>query len=303
MKKSLLVLAAGMGSRYGGLKQMDPVGPRGEFICDYSVAYALAAGIERVVFLIRKDIEVDFREIVGKRWEEKAEVVYAFQSVEDVPKITNYELPITNSAISHQPSAIRIKPWGTGHAVLAARGALGVDPFVVVNADDYYGEEPFGILAGFLDETGEEKDYHAMAAYRLDKTLSEHGTVSRGVCRVGEDGMLLDIREILCLKRDGDGLIRDGGVGEVYPPETPVSMNLFAFKRSYVDALEVEFAKFYAEYHADPKKEFYMPVELGKFVREGSARVKVMRTTAEWAGVTSREDREGIMEMLKGTTI
>ena len=290
MKKSLLVLAAGMGSRYGGLKQMDPVGPRGEFICDYSVAYALAAGIERVVFLIRKDIEVDFREIVGKRWEERAEVVYAFQSVDDVPG-------------SRGRSPSRTKPWGTGHAVLAARGALGVDPFVVVNADDYYGEEPFGILAGFLDETGEEKDYHAMAAYRLDKTLSEHGTVSRGVCRVGEDGMLLDIREILCLKRDGDGLIRDGGVGEVYPPETPVSMNLFAFKRSYVDALEVEFAKFYAEYHADPKKEFYMPVELGKFVREGSARVKVMRTTAEWAGVTSREDREGIMEMLKGTTI
>ena len=295
MGKSLLVLAAGMGSRYGGLKQMDPVGPGGEFICDYSVAYALAAGFDRVVFLIRRDIEGDFREIVGKRWEGKADVAYAFQAVDDVPKIQE-------SGVRSQELRGRTKPWGTGHAVYAARDVLGGDAFVVVNADDFYGEEPFGMLAKFLDETEGEPNFYAMAAYRLDQTLSDFGTVSRGVCRVGEDGMLLDIREILRLKREADGFIRDEGVSEIYPPETPVSMNLFAFKRSYVDMLEVELIKFLEEFGDDPKKEFYMPVELGKFVREGRAQVRVMNTSAEWAGITSREDREIVMRKLKNLT-
>ena len=292
MKKSLLVLAAGMGSRYGGLKQMDPVGPNGEFILDYSVAFATAAGFGRVVFLIRHDIEKDFREIVGKRWEARTDVAYAFQSVDDVPKdkILDYRLKMLDS---------RTKPWGTGHAVYAARDVLDAS-FAVVNADDFYGEEPFGMLAKFLDDTRSQADFHAMAAYRLDKTLSDFGTVSRAVCRVGEDGMLLGLTETLKLKRDADGLIRNEGETDVYAPETPVSMNLFAFKSSFVDALEPAFAEFLEQNGDNPKSEFPMPTALDGFIQKGIAKVAVLRTNAEWAGVTSREDREQVAAKLSG---
>ena len=281
-KKSLLVLAAGMGSRYGGLKQMAPVGPGGEFMLDYSVSAAINAGFNRVVFVIRRDIEADFRNIVGRKWEGKTEVEYVFQDLADLPGCSS-----ADAAKSH-----RTKPWGTGHAVLAARDILQ-GPFAVANADDFYGAEPFGQLSAFLDVTIGAPNLYAMVAYRLDNTLSAFGSVSRGVCQVEEIGSnlhLVNITEHAALKRGADGLIRDGDSPEVFAPDSPISMNLFAFKRSFIDRLEEEFPIFFKANISNQKAEFQMPTALGKFVRDGLASMMVLRTNAEWTGITSRDD-------------
>lgn len=275
MKKSLLVLAAGMGSRYGGLKQMDPIGPNGEFILDYSVGDALAAGFDRVVFVIRRDIEKDFREIVGHRWEARADVAYAMQDLADLP--AGFAVPEG-----------RTKPWGTAHAVLAARNAID-GPFAVVNADDYYGADALRQTAGFLDRTADDEKKFCMVAYRLDKTLSPNGSVSRGVCTVGPDGCLTQLVERLKLQRCPDGVVRDGE--DAFPDDTPVSMNMFGFKRRYIDLLQDTFPRFLAKYGTLPKSEFQMPTALGAYLRRGDASVAVMQTASRWFGVTSREDR------------
>ena len=278
MNRSLLVLAAGMGSRYGGLKQMDPIGPNGEFILDYSVKDSLAAGIDKVVFVIRNDIEKDFRDIVGRRWEAQTDVHYAMQELGDIPE--GFTLP---------PE--RKKPWGTAHAILAARKVVK-EPFAVVNADDFYGAEAFKLNADFLGQTADKPNDYCMVAYRLDKTLSKFGGVSRGICTVDEKGMLVDIVEKLELKRCEDGKIRDGE--EVFPDETPISMNMFGFKCSYIDLLEAEFPTFLKSAAGNPKAEYQMPTALGKFLRAGMVSVKVMRTSSSWFGITSREDREEV---------
>lgn len=275
MKKSLLVLAAGMGSRYGGLKQMDPIGPNGEFILDYSVGDALAAGFDRVVFVIRRDIEKDFREIVGHRWEARADVAYAMQDLADLP--AGFAVPEG-----------RTKPWGTAHAVLAARNAID-GPFAVVNADDYYGADALRQTAGFLDRTADDEKKFCMVAYRLDKTLSPNGGVSRGVCTVGPDGCLTQLVERLKLQRCPDGVVRDGE--DAFPDDTPVSMNMFGFKRRYIDLLQDTFPRFLAKYGTLPKSEFQMPTALGAYLRRGDASVAVMQTASRWFGVTSRDDR------------
>ncbi len=262
MNRSLLVLAAGMGSRYGGLKQMDPIGPNGEFILDYSVKDSLAAGIDKVVFVIRKDIEKDFRDMVGRRWEAQTDVHYAMQELGDLPE--GFTLP---------PE--RKKPWGTAHAILAARKVVKVK----LNAD-------------FLGQTADKPNDYCMVAYRLDKTLSKFGGVSRGICTVDEKGMLVNIVEKLELKRCEDGKIRDGE--EVFPDETPISMNMFGFKCSYIDLLEAEFPTFLKSAAGNPKAEYQMPTALGKFLRAGMVSVKVMRTSSSWFGITSREDREEV---------
>ena len=281
--KTLLVPAAGMGSRYGGLKQMDPVGPHGEFILDYSVGAALAAGFSRVVFVIRKDIEKDFREIVGGRWENRTDVVYAFQRLDDIPA------PFT------VPEG-RTKPWGTAHAVLAARDAVP-GAFAVVNADDYYGAEALSLTGGFLDETADDERAWCMVAYHLGNTLSKGCGVSRGVCTVGPDGMLGSIVERLSLERGEDGVIRDGG--NPFPDDTPVSMNMWGFKRRYVDLLQETFPRFLAEKGTLPKSEFQMPTEVARFLGAGEATVRVLRTASRWYGVTSREDRPAVVEFFK----
>ena len=276
--KTLLVPAAGMGSRYGGLKQMDPVGPHGEFILDYSVGAALAAGFSRVVFVIRKDIEKDFREIVGGRWEKRAEVVYAFQRLDDIPA----------------PFAVpegRAKPWGTAHAVLAARDAVP-GAFAVVNADDYYGAEALSLTGRFLDDTAADERAWCMVAYRLANTLSENGTVSRGVCTVGPDGLLETVEERLALARCPDGAIRDGA--DAFPDDTPVSMNMWGFKRRYLDLLQEAFPRFLAEKGTLPKSEFQIPTEVAGFLRAGEASVRVLRTSSRWYGITSRADRPAV---------
>ena len=283
MSRSLVVLAAGMGSRYGGLKQMDPLGPHGEFILDYSVKDALAAGFERIVFVIRRDLEKDFRDIVGKHWEDKADVHYAMQELADLP--AGFEVPVD-----------RKKPWGTGHAVLAARQCVD-GAFAVVNADDFYGAESFKLNADFLKRTASEPTAYGMVAYRLDKTLSKFGSVSRGVCSVDQNGMLLDIRERLTLQRGDDGKIRDGE--DVFEDKTLVSMNMFGFKRSFIDLLEASFPDFLKDNIANPKSEFQMPTALGAFLRAGKATVTVMQTESDWFGITSREDRAEVVAHLR----
>ena len=281
--RSLVVLAAGMGSRYGGLKQMDPVGPHGEFILDYGVGAALAAGFGRIVFVIRKDIERDFREIVGGRWEKRADVVYAFQRLDDLP--APFSVPDG-----------RAKPWGTAHAVFAARDAVP-GSFAVVNADDFYGAEALSLTGAFLDETAEDGRAWCMVAYRLANTLSASGGVSRGVCTVGPDGLLAGVEERLALARGADGAIRDGA--DAFPDDTPVSMNMWGFKRRCIDLLSEAFPRFLAEKGTLPKSEFQIPTEVAGFLRAGEASVRVLRTASRWYGVTSREDRPVVVGFFK----
>ena len=283
MTRSLVVLAAGMGSRYGGLKQMDPVGPSGEFILDYSVKDALAAGMGRIVFVIRRDIEKDFREIVGKKWEAKADVQYAMQELSDLPE--GFEVPTD-----------RKKPWGTAHALLAARNIVE-GPFAVVNADDFYGAESFKLCGDYLHKTASQPNLYCMVAYRLDKTLSKFGGVSRGICDVDSNGILHSITERLELKRCADGIIRDGE--DAFADDTLISMNMFGFKRSFIDRLESDFPTFVSENMDNLKSEFQMPTALGKYVLSGEAQVTVMLTQSDWFGITSREDRAEVVAHLQ----
>ncbi len=280
-----LVLAAGIGSRYGGLKQMDPVGPHGEFILDYSVRDAVAAGFDRVVFVIRRDIEKDFRRIAGGKWENKVDVRYVFQDMSDLPE--GFSVPEG-----------RTKPWGTAHAVLAARNEVR-GAFGVVNADDFYGAEAIASAAGFLRETASERSLFCMVAYDVAKTLSENGSVSRGVCRVSGDGYLLGISERAALQRLDDGLIHDVENGEVFPADTPVSMNLFGFKRSYIDFAWEHFPEFLRGAAGRVKAEYQMPTVLQSMLSSGAASLRVLRTDCEWFGVTRTEDRAGVVEKLK----
>lgn len=279
MKKHLVVLAAGMGSRYGGLKQMDPVGPSGEFILDYSAHDALAAGFDEVVFVIRRDLEEDFRRIVGRRWEAKAPVRYAFQELTDLPK-------------GFVPPAGRTKPWGTGHAVLAARGCIE-GPFAVVNADDFYGRDAFATLGAFLDRTAGQSSAYAMVAYDVGKTLSEHGSVSRGVCTVDGAGKLTRIVERTAIAREADGIIRANG--ETLADTTPVSLNLFGFKPEFLDHLARGFSEFLAVSGNEAKSEYFMPTVVGELIGRGVATVDVLRTASSWFGVTNAADRPGVV--------
>lgn len=284
MKKQLVVLAAGMGSRYGGLKQMDPIGPSGEFILDYSVYDAIRAGFSEVVFVIRRDLEADFRRIVGDRWLSAVSVKYAFQELTDIP--AGFEVP-----------AGRVKPWGTGHALLAAREIID-SPFAMVNADDFYGRDGFMQLAGFLDKPDPAGTGYAMVAYRVDKTLSENGTVSRGVCTADSDGFLKSIVEETAIARDQDGVIRANG--RALADDTPVSMNLFGFKPGFIGCLSERFKEFLLARISEPKAEFFVPTVVGSLIGSGSASVKMFRSDSEWFGVTNAADRPGVVARFAG---
>ena len=275
--KRLVILAAGMGSRYGGLKQMDPIGPHGEFILDYTIHDALAAGFSEIVFVIRHDLEADFRAIVGDRWEARGAVIhYAFQNLDDLPE-------------GFAPPEGRTKPWGTGHAVLAARQWLDV-PFAVANADDYYNAPAFQALADFLDATYDDDRAYGMVGYPVAGTLSDFGSVSRAVCHLDSGGNLLHIEERLHIERGADGVIRDGDL--VLADDTPVCMNLLGFKPSYAKALEESFLEFLRARGTEPKSEFYISLPLQPMLDAGQARVQVLRLSdARWIGVTNREDR------------
>lgn len=290
MKTTLVVLAAGMGSRYGGLKQLDPVGPNGEVILDYSVRDALAAGFRRVVFVIRRDFADAFRSGVASRYENQCEVAFAYQETGDLPAgVTAPE--------------DRTKPWGTGHAVLAARSIVD-SPFLVVNADDYYGPESYQLIHSFLLEAGAlSRPSIAMAAYRLENTLSENGAVSRGVCRLDATSHLLSVEEHTGIQRSPGGLIKGlnaGGVECVLDGSAPVSMNFWGFTPQIFPLLESLFAGFLESGKiSDPKAEFYIPSAVTEMIgREGIA-APVFVSPSSWFGVTVREDRETVVRALR----
>jgi dTDP-glucose pyrophosphorylase len=282
---TLLILAAGMGSRYGGLKQIDPVGPAGETIIDYSIFDALRAGFSKLVFVIRKDIEEAFRETVGSRFEKRVAVDYVFQSLEDIPQ--PYTVP-----------AGRTKPWGTTQAILVAADAIH-EPFAAINADDFYGAQGYSELAGHL--TSGSPDY-AMVGFTLRNTLSEFGSVARGVCRVSADGALENIVELTKIERDGNGARNTDANGNVtkLTGDEPVSMNMWAFMPRVFDQLRESFAQFLERSGSDPKAECLIPSTIGELIHAGKARVKVLRSSDSWFGVTYREDRPRVIESVRG---
>ncbi len=275
---TLVVLAAGMGSRYGGLKQIDPMGPSGETVLDYTVYDAVRAGFGRVLFVIRRDFEAEFRASVGARFTGRGVVVdYVFQSLDALPE-------------GHALPAGRTKPWGTGHAVWCARDALD-GPFAVVNADDFYGAGSFARLAEFLRATDAARPAtpeFAMVGFRLANTLSEHGAVSRGVCAVGADGMLAGIEEHAGILAAEVG----AGAGCKYKPDTVVSMNCWGFAAAdFLPRLDARWREFLAANGASEKAEFYLPFAVNDLLAAGEARVRVLPTDDSWFGVTYREDK------------
>ncbi|MCJ8329843.1 MAG: sugar phosphate nucleotidyltransferase [Lentisphaeria bacterium] len=269
---TLLILAAGMGSRYGGLKQIDPVGPSGEIVLDYSIYDAIQAGFTNVVFLIRKDIEDEFKQCIGKRYEGKIKTAYAFQELANLP--SGYTVPDARS-----------KPWGTGHAVLCSQEAIK-GPFCVINADDFYGADAFKTVANHL-KTAEESSY-CMAAYLLENTLSEHGTVSRGVCAV-ENGKLQSVTEITNIEIQEGAIISNSDLslsGSDY-----VSLNFWGFTEGLFKHLEMQFKKFLDERIAEEKSEFFLPTVVDEMLKQDDCAVAVLETTDNWFGVTYPEDK------------
>jgi NDP-sugar pyrophosphorylase family protein len=278
---ALLILAAGMGSRYGGLKQIDPVGPNGETIIDYSIYDALRAGFGKLVFVIREEIEEPFKEIVGRRFEKRAAVEYVMQELEMLPP--GYTVP-----------AGRTKPWGTTQAILLAAGIID-EPFAVINADDFYGAEGYRLLARHLQSGAEE---YAMAAFVLRNTLSEYGTVARGVCQVNEDGYLKSVVEMTKIARDGEHAknTEENGATTRLEGSEAVSMNFWGFTPRIFPQLKEEFRRFLAAHGAEEKSECFIPRVVNDLVTGGQARVKVLRTQDSWFGVTYREDRPQVVE-------
>ena len=289
---SLVIMAAGIGSRFGGgIKQLEPVGPNGEIIMDYSIHDALEAGFNKIVFIIRKDLEKDFKEIIGQRIEKIAPVEYAFQELDDLPE--GYEKP-----------ADRTKPWGTGQAILCAKKVIS-DPFIVINADDYYGKEGFKKIHDYLvnrmDTEAEVFDI-CMGGFILGNTLSENGGVTRGVCRVAEDGILLDVTETYELQRNGD--VAEGRDDDGNPVAVPicqnVSMNMWGLAPSFLEELERGFPEFLDSLkEGDIKSEYLLPKIIDKLVRAGHARVTVLETKDKWFGVTYREDKPAVAAAIK----
>lgn len=281
MKPTLLVLAAGMGSRFGGLKQMEPVGPSGEWILDYSVHDALRAGFDKVVFVIRKEMEDDFKRITEAKYGDRIALRYAFQQLEDVP--------LPGLATSH-----RQKPWGTGHAVYAARSELDA-PFAVINADDFYGAEAFATLSRFLSDQAlqAQGETCALVGYKLRNTLSKHGAVSRGICRTTARGELVSVEEHAEIRTTGDGRIHglnSGGEKVQLEPETMVSLNCWGFPQGWADRLEEPFRRFLKSRGEEAKSEFYLPAAVDAFINEGASRALTLPCEARWLGVTHRED-------------
>lgn len=292
MKTTLVIMAAGIGSRFGGgIKQLAPVGPAGEIIMDYSIHDALEAGFDDVLFIIRHDLEEDFRRIIGDRIEKICPCKYAFQEVDNLP-------------VGFKNPEGRTKPWGTGHAVLSCKGIL-TNPAVVINADDYYGKECFKVLHDYIvNEMNTEGDVldMVMPGFILENTLSENGTVTRGICKTNEEGYLTRIDETSNIQKV-DGVItgENAADGKIeIAPDTLTSMNMWAFSEKFVDTLEDKFIEFLADGNANEMKaEFLLPMTIGDLVKEGNATVKVIRTNDKWFGVTYKEDKDYVIESFK----
>lgn len=284
MKPTLLVLAAGMGSRYGGLKQLDGLGPDGQTIMDYSIFDAIRAGFGKVVFVIRKDFEEDFNNKILSKYKGHIPVEVAFQSLDDLPE--GYTVPEG-----------RVKPWGTNHAVRAARNVIK-EPFAVINADDFYGRDAFEVMARQLEK---EDGTYSMVGFRVGNTMSENGTVARGVCTVNDEGNLTSVVERTSIGYDGDHNITftdENGEVQHLEPHTPVSMNFWGFTPDYFGYTEREFGKFLAERGTELKSEFYIPTVIDAIIANNENVVKVLDTDSQWFGVTYAADREGVVNKL-----
>lgn len=279
---TLVVMAAGMGSRFGGLKQAEPVGKNGEAIVDYSVYDAVAAGFDKVVFVIKHAIEKDFKELVGNRISKKVETHYAFQEMNDLPG--GFVCPET-----------REKPWGTGQAILACRDIVK-EPFVVINADDYYGKTAFKVM---YEELKKQTGDYSMVGFQVQNTLTDNGYVSRGVCQ-SENGYLTDVIEITKIK---DCMYEDENGNTVkLDPEHLVSMNMWGLTPDIFDYLEKDFTQFLKDNINEPKKEFFIPFEIDKLIKAGEKKVKVLSTPDRWYGVTYKEDKQSVVDAIAKMT-
>lgn len=289
-RATLVIMAAGLGTRFGGgIKQLAPVGPGGEIIMEYSIYDAIGAGFDRVVFVIRKDLEKDFRAAVGNRIERLIDVKYVFQEIGDIPD--KYK----------EKFADRKKPWGTGQAILACKDAVD-SPFLVINADDYYGRDAFREAYSYLTsipDTG--KIQICMISFVLKNTLSENGGVTRGVCRVDDSGMLTGIIETRGIEKDGENaVIRCGGSVETLDPQSTVSMNMWGLTPVFFDVLQSGFENFLEETPQDDlKAEYLLPTIIGNLLKEDKLDVKVLRSEDQWFGVTYKEDRETVVNALE----
>ena len=290
-KPVLVIIAAGMGSRYGGLKQIDPISDRGEIILDFSLYDAMMAGFEKIIFIIKKENEEDFRRLIDQRAGKYMKVEYAFQELTDIPQ--GYQVP-----------AERVKPWGTCHAVLSARKLID-GPFAVINADDYYGPGAFQIIYDYLDQAKDDGKYrYCMVGYNLEKTLTENGHVARGVCKVGENGQLLDIVErTKIMYRDGGiAFTEDDGVTwQALEEGTTVSMNFWGFTESFVREMEERFPAFLDKALVENplKGEYFLPGVVDQLIKEDKATVKVLHSHDKWYGVTYKEDKQSVVDALQ----
>ena len=290
---ALVIMAAGIGSRFGGgIKQLEPAGPGGEIIMDYSIYDALEAGFDKIIFIIRKDLEKDFREVIGNRIEKIAKVEYAFQELADLP--AGFSVPEG-----------RKKPWGTGQAVLSTKGLI-TGPFLVINADDYYGKEGFRKIHDYMvnevDENGEVYDM-CMGGFILRNTLSDNGTVTRGVCQLNGDGTLKNVTETYEIRMREDGTMEaqnEQGEPVQVQPDQHVSMNMWGLPAAFLDELEKGFPQFLSELkEGDIKSEYLLPKIIDKLVENGRAKVTVLETRDKWFGVTYKEDKETVVAAIR----
>ena len=290
---ALVIMAAGIGSRFGGgIKQLEPVGPNGEIIMDYSIHDAMEAGFNKVIFIIRRDLEKDFKEIIGHRIEKLLPVEYAYQELENLP--AGYEV-----------TPGRTKPWGTGQAVLSVKGMVD-GPFLVINADDYYGREGFrrihDYMAEHMDSQSEIYDI-CMGGFVLSNTLSDNGTVTRGVCQVDGDGFLTNVTETYNIQMKEDGLhaTNESGAPVTISPSQPVSMNMWGLPASFIQELEKGFPVFLDSLkEGDIKSEYLLPKIIDNLVQNKKARVTVLDTPDKWFGVTYREDKQAVTDAIRG---
>jgi len=288
MTTTLLILAAGMGSRYGGMKQVDPFGPSGETITDYSIYDAHRAGFSRFVFVISLKMEEDFKANYVKKFPAHIKVDYVIQSVDNIPE--GLTLP-----------ADRVKPWGTAHAVLMAKDAIK-EPFAVINADDYYGQMSYQIMNDFLAKSTEEQHGHyCMVGFQLKKTVSEHGSVARGMCQVDEDGFLKEIVEHTRIFLKDGKIVSEGEDAQLTPldPISDVSMNLFGFTADFFTHADLIFKDFIAKNISNPKAEFFIPLAVDELINSGHAKMSVLQTPDSWFGVTYQDDKPKVLKAIQ----
>ena len=286
----LVIMAAGMGSRYGGLKQIDPVDEQGHLIIDFSIYDAKQAGFEKIVFVIKQELEEEFKEVIGNRISQEVEVDYVYQRLENIPE--GFQVPEG-----------RVKPWGTGHAILCCLGVVDV-PFAVINADDYYGANAFSEIYNFLVAQKEDETCrYALVGYRLENTLTEHGHVARGVCEITEEGYLKEIHERTRIEKSEEGAKYtedDGATWTLIPQGSFVSMNMWGFQPNILKELEQRFRCFLEEeVPKNPiKSEYFLPTVVGELLNEDKAAVNVLRSTDKWYGITYKEDKEVVVKAM-----